>query len=159
MGDCLNLAQPDDPDTKELVDYVSECCRTHCGAPIYHNKHTQHNRVGSCKYYFLTLRGLNFLTTITNIMGWIVTAVISLVRVQDNSFTHFLVVMVAAVLVYLYQYIHAVVLCRQRCIEFEQSSEPRRCRWLWYFWDVAYCFGMASVSLLCMVLYLMGNFQ
>ena len=55
------------------------------------------------------------------------TAVISLVRVQGNSFVHFLVVLLAAVLVYLYQFVHALVLLRQRRIEFGLSREQRRC--------------------------------
>jgi len=163
--ECFNIPRPDDPDknTKELTDYISSCCRTGCGAPIYHNRVKEHNQVNSFKYYFITLRGLNFLTTITNILGWIVVALVSVVTVQEHSNLHLLVVCIAAVLIYFYQFIHGLVLYRQRKVEYELHvcpmpiSERRRCRWILYFWDVIFCFVIALASLLCLVLFLYGQ--
>ena len=85
--------------------------------------------------------------------------------VQKDAGLHFLVVCIAAGLVYFYQFVHGLVLCRQRKVEYELHicpmpiSERKRCRWLTYFWDVIFCFGIASISLLCMVLYLLGQFD
>merc|ERR1712087_262233 len=155
----FNIPHPDNPDRKELADHICSCCRSSCGPPIYHNKVEGHNHVKSCKYYFVTLRGLNFITSITNIVGWFLVALISIFTVQHDSSTHFLIVCAASGFVYFYQFVHAVVLYRQRKVEYAQNREQHRCRWFTYFWDVVFCFGVPLVSLTCMVLYLLGQFD
>ena len=150
--DCFNLSKKDDPDTKQLTDYVCSCC-SGCGGPIYHNKVNDHNRVNSCKYYFITLRGFNFLTTITNIIGWILFACVSLVPVQYDSSKHFQVVFAALIPIHFYQFTHSVVLTRQRMVEYELCGREK---WFDHFWDCMYVWTMSTASLICIIIYVLG---
>eukprot|EP00483_Globobulimina_turgida_P002649 UN02653 len=118
-----NKPLPNDPNTVEFTDYVCKCCchcrADGCGGPIYHNKHRDGNCVKSCKYYCTTFRGVNFISSILIIIGWIGLVLIYIFDVYEHTLQHIIYTFTAAVFIYTYHFIHFAVLCQQRQSEYQ----------------------------------------
>ena len=93
-------------------------------------------------------RGCNYLTTITNVIAWISTILLTFFDLYTSytwKLLHIIFTGLAALFLYFYQFTHAILLIKDRHNEYKKSN---KCRNVYYFIDGIYFFTVPFLSLL-----------